>query len=222
MTALKNSVLLLFLFLYSSYFAQSDSESETWPLIVGYQKIIPVGKLKENMGAMDGFHAGFQFSPMKKYVFDMKIFAGFGGDENKKRIFTYKGDDYESYIKSIYGISASIQRSEEIIPKKLDFNINAGVGFQIYNSDKENKFYVKNAITGEYTEDRERKPEKIGSPAPLTFIGTGLKYKFKDFPIGFNIGYNFAPHNVFQKSIQKGTGNSYMTFSLYTGFLLPL
>ncbi len=173
------------------------------------------------MNNLDGFHVGFQFKVHQKYIVDMRIFGAFGGDTNKRLTFTYKGTDFDSYIKSIYGVKVSIIKQKYIGNKNFSIFANAGIGAQTYNSDKENKHYIKNGITGEYEEDPEKKYEPIGSVTPIISCGIGIKKEFRKFPIGVNVNYNYTPQNIFGKMIQRGTGSSYISVSVFTGFILP-
>lgn len=224
----------LFLFVCAdSYSQKSDSlsvknidtesfgENFTWPLIVGYEKIIPIGNLAKNMANLDGFHAGFQFKVHKKYIFDMRIFGAFGGDVEKRLIFTYKNTDFDSYIKSIYGAKISVIRQKNIGNKNFSVLANVGIGAQTYNSDKENKHYIKNGVTGEYEEDTDKTSEQIGSTTPVLSCGIGFKKEFSKFPVGINMNYTYAPQNVFGKMIQRGVGGSYFSISVFTGFIIP-
>ena len=192
-----------------------------WPLIVGYEYFSPVGNLSSNMANLHGFHVGFQFKVAPKYVLDMRIFGAFGGDSNKRLIFTHEKTEFESYIKSIYGAKISINRNHRISSKNIFLTTQAGLGLQIFNSDKENKHYILNGVTGEFEEDPDKKSEPIGSVAPVFSAGIGIRKEFGKFPIGLNVNYNLAPHNLFGKMIQQKTGNSYLSVSVYTGFILP-
>lgn len=221
---MKGAMWILFLLLLccckSGYSQEKDSavSKVEWPMIAGYQKILPLGKLRKNAGNFDGFFAGFQFPLGKKaqHIIGAQLSAAWGGDRNNPVLFYHEGEELETYIKEIYGLLISYNRFFYVIPDRFLLTTNAGIGYQKYGSGAKVKVLDKTTIP--YRD----KYIDLESGAPLLNAGVGLRYKIKKFwPLGVQYSFNYAPSRLFSEKIERGIGGSYGQLSIYTGFFIP-